>query len=361
MSSLRCTAKLRRKLGLGTLPEPGPGTAALGDWTANLLTLDRQPLVLCVSERSLLAVVLPARDLKNLSRHFLRGLEERLRRLGIAEATIARELAHFQPLAFAATNSRSVLGSMNDFIYQLGVGAAYEPGWRWSVAELEDDLGRIPCAPIDYERPEQRARALLGADETSVPKGAEERGQTPTHRLRVTLQGIQPAIWREIEIPSRATLRDLHEVLQSAFGWEGAHLWLFKVAGESFAPPELEFERARDDRRVRLSEALPAVGAEGRYLYDMGDSWSHRIEVRAIEPDGGTTPRCLDGARAAPPEDCGGVPGYELLLEALAGGGGADGAELRDNAEGYDPESFSRAAADRELARLPVGLGPRRA
>lgn len=164
MTVLRCTAKLRRRLGLGKLPEPGPGAAALGDWYAHLLTVDRQPLVLAVSERSLLAVVLPARDLKNVARHFLRAVRERLVRIGVNEAAVERELACLQPLAFAATRSRSVLGSVNDFVFQLKARAAHPLGRDWTPQSFEDELGEIPCSPLGYDHPVAVARRLLGAE-----------------------------------------------------------------------------------------------------------------------------------------------------------------------------------------------------
>lgn len=163
MNALRCTAKLRRRLRLEELPEPGPGTAALGDWYAHLLTIDRQPLVLAVSERSLLAVVLPARDLRNLATHFLRALRERLERIGIAEAAIEREMACLRPLAFGVTRSRSVLGSLNDFVFQLKARAAHPLGRDWTPQSFEDELGEIPCSPIGYQCPVEVACRLLGA------------------------------------------------------------------------------------------------------------------------------------------------------------------------------------------------------
>ncbi len=153
MVTLRCTAKLRRRLGLGVLSEPGPSDSVLGDWYANLLVLERQPLVLCVSEHSLLAVVLHARDLRHLAMHFRQGLESRLLRLGISTVAVGAELERSGNLAFGATCSRSVLGSMTDFVFQLQARAAYHPGEAWTVAELEDDLATIPCAPLQYRRP----------------------------------------------------------------------------------------------------------------------------------------------------------------------------------------------------------------
>lgn len=164
MNAFRCTAKLRKRLGLEELPEPGPGRAVLGDWYAHLLTVDRQPLVLAVSERSLLAVVLPARDLKNVARHFLRAVRERLVRIGVNEAAVERELACLQPLAFAATRSRSVLGSLNEFVFQLKARAAHPLGRDWTPQTFEDELGEVPCSPLGYDHPVAVARRLLGAE-----------------------------------------------------------------------------------------------------------------------------------------------------------------------------------------------------
>ncbi len=166
MNALRCTAKLRRRLGPEELAEPGPGKALLGDWYAHLLTVDRQPLVLAVSERSLLAVVLPARDLRNLARHFLRAVRERLVRIGVEEAAVEKEMACLQPLAFAATRSRSVLGSLNEFVFQLKARAAHPLGRDWTPQSFEDELGEVPCSPLGYDHPVAVARRLLGAEAT---------------------------------------------------------------------------------------------------------------------------------------------------------------------------------------------------
>lgn len=166
VTSLRCTAKLRRRLGLGELPEPGPGDAALGDWYAQLLTVDRQPLVLFVSERSLLAVVIRARDLANLPVYFRIALWNRLEAIGIGRDAIEREMDRLQPLHFAKTRNRSVLGSINDFVDQMKARAAHPLGRDWTPGSFERELGEIPCAPLRYLYPVEVARQLLGAGAT---------------------------------------------------------------------------------------------------------------------------------------------------------------------------------------------------
>jgi hypothetical protein len=169
--------------------------------------------------------------------------------------------------------------------------------------------------------------------------------------LRVTLEEIEPPIWREVAVPSDAALRDLHHVLQAAFGWKETHLHLFEVLGERFGPRDPEMQGLHDELRARMAEVLLEAGAVATYVYDLGDEWRHRIDVIAIEPDVAGRPRCLGGARAGPPEDCGGVPGYEKLLEALANPGDPQTEELREWAGRWRPETFSRASADRRIAR----------
>jgi Plasmid pRiA4b ORF-3-like protein len=75
----------------------------------------------------------------------------------------------------------------------------------------------------------------------------------------------------------------------------------------------------KDDRLVRLAHIAPKKGATFLYEYDFGDSWKHEITVEDISStpkDEPPYPWCLDGQRACPPEDVGGVSGYAHFLEA---------------------------------------------
>lgn len=186
------------------------------------------------------------------------------------------------------------------------------------------------------------------------------------YRLRTTLQGIEPAVWRRLEVPGSSTLRQLHLVLQEAFGWWDSHLHEFQLADATYGMSEVEVEDApevvRDDRRIRLQDALD-VGAQTRYLYDFGDSWEVRILVEAVTPLDPLSryPRCTAGARAAPPEDCGGIGGYEELLAALQPRKPVPADEDDDESDSeddnrrrwiggfYDPEGFDANAVNRRL------------
>jgi hypothetical protein len=152
------------------------------------------------------------------------------------------------------------------------------------------------------------------------------------------------------------TLARLHDVLQIAMGWQDAHLHLFASGRTVYCPPDPELGFAsEDERKVLLRDVLQRERDRLRYEYDFGDGWEHLIVVEKILPPGmgPTRPLCLAGKRRCPPEDSGGMGGYERLLEAIRDPDDPDHHELEEWAgEGFDPEDFDLAAVNEELARL---------
>ena len=166
--------------------------------------------------------------------------------------------------------------------------------------------------------------------------------------LKVSLRDVEPRVWRRIVIPASISLRDLHEVLQAAMGWDDAHLYLFAIGAVDFG--DVEDMDELGDVRTQLAD-LVAPGVTFRYDYDFGDGWEHDVRVlRTTVTDG---PHCLDGARACPPEDCGGPQGYAHLLEVLADPGHPDHDELDEwIGRPVDPEAFDLHAVDAALRSL---------
>ena len=120
-------------------------TTALGDWYVNRTVVDRQPLLLLVSSTSLLSVITPARDVKGLPRRLAAIVEERLRRIGIDENTLASEVDATSVVTVAKTVDRSITGQMVDFAKAIPY---YLPESGWSEGELkavEDRLAETPC------------------------------------------------------------------------------------------------------------------------------------------------------------------------------------------------------------------------
>ena len=187
-------------------------------------------------------------------------------------------------------------------------------------------------------------------------------------QFKIELQHIEPSIWRCIEVPYDYTFWDLHVAIQDAMGWDDAHLHLFLIKQEgSRVPAQIGIPMENDfvgmpelERRasweVPLSEIFTLPGVEVEYEYDFGDSWQHKILLESIHlaKNRARYPKCIDGQRACPPEDCGGIWGYQNIIEILADRKHPEYEETREWVGRYDPERFDtkRVKFDNPRERL---------
>jgi hypothetical protein len=172
--------------------------------------------------------------------------------------------------------------------------------------------------------------------------------------LRVSLRYIEPAIWREISVPESYTLEQLHRVLQCAFAWMDYHLHEFQVGRTRYVVQGTDIQ-GLDPAQATLGSLGLTRGSRFLYVYDYGDGWEHEIEVldkahEIVDPRAIPMPRVLGGQRAAPPEDCGGPPGYAQLCEVLADPAHPEHAHLREWVpRGFDPTVFDLPSVDHGL------------
>lgn len=243
-----------------------------------------------------------------------------------------------------------------------------------SDPRLPDNV--VPLRPADAER---LVRELQGTPSDSIieqllrrsapePWAAPEQAQCFT--VRIDLDDAQPPIWRRLALAGDLTLDELHDVLQAAMGWTDSHLHHFLMGPgerdhrrEPFVEPyaESEGDDGIAERDVRLDQVVAGPGDRLFYDYDFGDGWEHTIAVESVTPlDADVTrARCLAGSRACPPEDVGGLPGYEEVLDALE----RPTAELSDwlvekmawLPDGYDPSAFDVVETDALVRRIASG------
>lgn len=200
---------------------------------------------------------------------------------------------------------------------------------------------------------------------TKANTKTEKQART-VYRLKIALAGSDPEIWRQVEVPD-CTLEELNDVIQIAMGWEFAHLWEFIIDKRRYCPTDEDespfgfpLPFFGDDKsqtpppsKVRISDVVKGRGKKFEYVYDMGDSWQHEIRVEGI----GTAeprvkyPRCLAGERACPPEDCGGLWGYQNILHILKHPED-DENDMLEWVGDYDPEEFNAETINRSLSRL---------
>jgi hypothetical protein len=187
-------------------------------------------------------------------------------------------------------------------------------------------------------------------------KAPAKAGTGLVYPIKITLDNVQPSIWRRVQVKD-CTLADLHHIIQISMGWDDAHLHVFEVSGQQYGDP-MQWEgpdvwgeaEVGDEDKVKLGQLLDGGVKKFHYEYDMGDSWGHTIQLEKPLPTeaGARYPRCLDGARACPPEDCGGPWGYADLVQALQGPPSARDEDLLEwlgddfNPEWFDPEEVNR-------------------
>ena len=169
------------------------------------------------------------------------------------------------------------------------------------------------------------------------------------YQFKITLAGSDPTIWRKVVVPSTFTLEQLHEVIQACFDWDGYHLYAFELFGKM----------VDDQHPSSLTKQLSALElkekSKFKYIYDFGDDWLHMIELEKIIPDDGVKdlPTCLTGKRAGPPEDCGGIWGYESKLAVLADKTHPDYEDISEwMGDDITPEVFDIAGANKRLAEI---------
>ncbi|WP_327654332.1 plasmid pRiA4b ORF-3 family protein [Streptomyces sp. NBC_00483] len=224
----------------------------------------------------------------------------------------------------------------------------------------------------------------------SVSRSTASAPTGTVHRLKITLEGVKPPLWRRVIVPSHLTLGSLHDVIQTAFGWGGSHLHDFREParrGRRWAPAEYLEDgltlglpgepQDLDEEAWTLAEALSAERNTLRYTYDFGDDWRHTVTVEQIRPAGPDDTgraRCTGGRRAMPyAEDIGGSWVLDIALARYAAGERPHGtrhgrgrqawteyddptdellAEWR--AHGFDPAAFDAAETDRQLSHMTL-------
>ncbi len=237
-------------------------------------------------------------------------------------------------------NARNWMSEVNDFVMDVCQETR-------EVQKVAFENGLAPSIPADREA----GSAKFDDEHREEPSAAQ------LFQFRITLKGSKAAIWRRIQVQD-CTLDDLHQYIQMAMGWTNSHLYQFEIDGRRYGDPALlddgfmDIEYA-DSTVTRITDIVPADGRRFRFLYeyDFGDRWEHRVLFEGCPPaeSGQQYPLCVEGERACPPEDVGGVWGYAEFLQALADPSHERHEELLDWSGPFDPDAFDAAEATRAM------------
>jgi len=185
------------------------------------------------------------------------------------------------------------------------------------------------------------------------------------YQVKVTLKHSKPPIWRRLLVPADVELSDLHKIIQTAMGWTNSHLHQFIKNRNYYEPPppadDMWDSIGEDYTGMMLSQFLQKKSDKFIYEYDFGDSWEHEIKLENILKEDkeldSSLPMCIDGKKACPPEDCGGLPGYQELKKAI---NNPEHPEHEDYlewvGEDFDPEEFDAGIVNELLREENYGV-----
>ncbi|MGB7061838.1 MAG: plasmid pRiA4b ORF-3 family protein [Candidatus Zixiibacteriota bacterium] len=172
------------------------------------------------------------------------------------------------------------------------------------------------------------------------------------YQFKTVLKMTKPPVWRRILVPRTYTFWDLHVAIQDAMDWQDYHLHEFEMVNPAtgmkvlIGMPDEEFDLDREilpEWKQKIADWFSMENSSADYTYDFGDNWKHSVKLEKILPRDKNTdyPMCIAGKRACPPEDCGGVWGYEEFLEIIRNPNHEEHKRMLEWIGGeFDPEHF---------------------
>ena len=336
---IQCTKKLleqlNRKPDLSSVDEN-----PLFSWHANLILLNRRKTVVLMNDRNRYAVVLhglKAKDFSQFDQIVIQAIREAFLEEGIKDEIVEKYISEAKQVTVTKTKDRTSVARLNKaceavtfYTDQLTTDTIFNSKSSKQVSRYLVGDGKK-----DYIYPNEelyKDLELFAGEPIFSGKAVQ---------LKITLRLENHKVWRRIVVPLNRTFEELHDIIQTAFGWKNYHLHEFyiykqsvtKIGNslhpegykpilnlvcdeESFAYPS-EMDK-KFDADVLLADYIP-THQKIQYVYDFGDHWQHIIDLEEVIDDYPTNhPVCLDGEGSTPPEDVGGEGGFESFLEIIS-------------------------------------------
>jgi hypothetical protein len=324
---IQCTKKLLDELQIK--PTLGQEEQPLFSWHANLITINRKKTIVLVNDSSYYVIVLyglKAKDFQDLEPIIKAAIRETLLDEGIREEIAQDFLSQSPGICYTKTKDRVKVARMNKACETIGffdVNKFQTDSKTQSAFSIRASKILIGDGKGDYFHPNE----CFYKDLQAWAGQSIFSGKAIQFLVTLDLDGQQ--VWRRVVVPNHITFERLHDVLQMVFGWQDCHLHEFYIfdgeqpvvnlvcdTGEDF---EAENEVPKFvETNVKLAEYIPQY-SKITYVYDLGDSWEHYLEVeKIIDNFDQNYAVCLDGAGNAPPEDVGGPDGFSEFLEAFS-------------------------------------------
>ena len=323
-----CTKKLRDHRGI--VPQNVTEENDLFCWSVHLVIVNRRKTVVAVNDSNRYGFVLhglKAKDFKNLNELLIQGMRTCLRKEKIKDEIIEEYFKSAGDFIFTKTRGAKYVARLNKACELVNIFEdELEPGGLFQTIvtqKMNDDLIKI-YKGSDYDYP----YALLNRDFKLF--AGEEIIRCEAVDIMIRLNLDRKTVWRRVMTPVDITFKQLHTILQVIFDWKSYHMYDFNIIDEVgkcvlnvISEYEEVYEPRQDcqmslDSEVNLSDYAKQQ-CKIAYCYDYGDNWEHEITIRGMNTDYDKNyPVCLMGEGNAPPEDVGGISGYEHFLEIMA-------------------------------------------
>jgi len=226
-------------------------------------------------------------------------------------------------------------------------------------ADLHVPVFPAPAARAAKGKAKGKGKAeVIEVDFAARGRKQRKASEKVVYQLKIALQGAKPPIWRRVLVPDSVTLADLHEIIQLSMGWFDCHLHQFRIGRNLYGPSledDWDLDPPADEEDYTLHSLSGSIAPAFYYTYDFGDDWEHRITVEKTLPaaEGKPYPVLLKGKRACPPEDCGGIWGYQDFLEAYTDPAHEEHEAIREWAgPDFAPDRFDSQEIDEINAAL---------
>jgi len=322
-----CTKKLLDEMGITA--ESSHEEKELFCWSAHLVTVNRRKAVVVVNDSNRFGFVLyglKAKEFKKINELIVQGIRRCLQNEKIKEEIIDGYLREAGAVSFSKTKGPKYVSRLNK--------ACELVGFFEDLLDLSDiyqnkvtDIINNDLIKVDKKSDYEHPCDLLLKDFKEAHGDSIVKCEAALLLVKLNLGAYTAE--RRIITPIDIDFKGLHEILQVAFDWKEYHLHKFNVINEKgkcvinlIGEHEEIFEVRQDCMVAQESEVLikdyMKDGFKLLYYYDFGDNWQHEITVKDIIPDYDKNfPICLEGMGDAPPENVGGIPGYEEFLEIM--------------------------------------------
>jgi Plasmid pRiA4b ORF-3-like protein len=366
---IQCTKKLLEQIKIPVEKVDVTGVDPLYCWHANIFVHNRKKCVLVMNNHTrynFLLYGLKSNDFKNFTNVVIQAIQENLLADGFDASVVKEYLSKCKESAITTTSERSINSQIKEMVHfcEFFFDEFKEKKEIPDLDKINRKLNTYVMSklPQIYSVKAMKEVFNKGLSDREFEAKKTELKPRKYYQVKITLEYIQPAIYRRLLIPDQIPFTKFHKIIQNAFGWENQHLYLFDLPDCIIKEKDPYFSFDKVEKHpvsVRIDDYMK-VKSSFIYEYDFGDSWRHiiKVEKEVYMDDDPGYPHCLEGTRNCPPEDIGGPGGYEYFVSIINNPEHEEfehmmrwTTEVTGQHE-FDPEHFNLKEINRKLKRI---------